>query len=125
MNAKAKHIFDTIPNDQDIRRQPLFGGHGPVWYRGYAQEPDSCEQLRRVLKSFGAKRMVSGHTPQKDAIGQMCGGQYLVIDIGISSAYYRGVGGIEFLEPTEPNGEWETWAVYEDRREKLKAIGQK
>jgi len=125
MNKQMHDIFAEATEPQDIHNYNLFGGDGPVWYRGYAQDPKACKQLRKVLEFYGAKRMISGHTPQQGRIGQMCGGRYLVIDLGISSAYYKGVGGIEFLEPLDIMEEWETWAVYEGRREKLKSVNVK
>ena len=88
-------------------RQDLFPGQapgggtnplGPLWFRGYALEPEArwSEGLAEVLQRFGAKRMVMGHTPQKDGrIGMRFGGRTLFIDTGLSAGYGRHLAALE------------------------------
>lgn len=64
----------------------------PVWTRRYSDDDvteSDCRVLDEVLASTGAKRMVVGHTPQKDGITSACSGKVWRIDVGMS-AHYRG-----------------------------------
>ena len=54
-----------------------------------------CALLTKVLKSLNAKRMVVGHTVQKNGITSACNGKIWRIDVGM--AYFYG-GNIEILE---------------------------
>jgi hypothetical protein len=88
-------------------RQDLFPGQpkgggvdplGPLWFRGYAQGADTeAEQaLDTVLKRFGAKRMVMGHTTSREGrIRQRFGGKALFIDVGLSTGYGRHIAALE------------------------------
>jgi len=88
-------------------RQDLFPGQprgggvdplGPLWFRGYAQGADAqAEQaLDTVLKRFGAKRMVMGHTTSREGrIRQRFGGKALFIDVGLSTGYGRHIAALE------------------------------
>lgn len=63
---------------------------GPMWYRGYLlnDEPLACAELDQALAAMSARRMVVGHTTQKDGrIAARCGGKLLGIDTGISAHY--------------------------------------
>lgn len=65
----------------------LFGGDGPMWYRGYLlnSETEACAEATTVLSKLGVERMVVGHTTQRDGrIRSRCGGTILGIDTGIS-----------------------------------------
>jgi Calcineurin-like phosphoesterase len=68
----------------------LANDDSPVWTRAYGS-PDvgaqTCAMLGRVLQEVGAKRLVVGHTVQKDGISQACGDRLFRIDVGLS-AYY-------------------------------------
>jgi Calcineurin-like phosphoesterase len=88
-------------------RQDLFPGQapgggtnplGPLWFRGYAVDPEErwSPRLAEVLERFGAKRMVMGHTTQKDGrIGMRFGGRTLFIDTGLSTGYGRHLAALE------------------------------
>jgi hypothetical protein len=65
----------------------LFGGDGPMWYRGYLlnDETEACAEATKVLAKLGVDRMVIGHTTQRNGrIRSRCGGTILGIDTGIS-----------------------------------------
>ena len=65
---------------------------GPVWTRRYGSKElgaDDCEVLGRALEGRGAKRMVVGHTVQKEGITSGCEGRVWRVDVGMS-AYYGG-----------------------------------
>lgn len=82
----------------DLWKFELFGVEGPVWYRGWAQDPEKsiCSSVEKVLKQMGAKRMVMGHTPQLEGkILRRCGGRIYVVDIGISTYYGANLGVME------------------------------
>jgi hypothetical protein len=68
----------------------LAAEDAPVWTRAYGEpELDApiCAVLERVLKEVGVKRMVVGHTVQKNGISAACQDKVLRIDVGLS-AYY-------------------------------------
>ncbi|KAJ3081004.1 hypothetical protein HK102_002642 [Quaeritorhiza haematococci] len=83
----------------------LYDPTGPLWYRGYADDPDSfaCPQVQTALHTLKAERMVIGHTVQEDGrIAARCfdynptderesspdlAPRLYLIDVGISRAY--------------------------------------
>jgi len=76
----------------------VLGPEGPLWYRGYVQEPEvlACKELGEALTALGARRMVVGHTTQRNGrILSRCGGQLLAIDTGISAHYGRNLAALE------------------------------
>jgi hypothetical protein len=88
-------------------RQDLFPGNppgggkdaqGPLWFRGYAlgQEESAEQGLDEVLKRFGAKRMVMGHTTDRDGkVRTRFGGKAVFIDTGLSTGYGRHIAALE------------------------------
>jgi hypothetical protein len=88
-------------------RQDLFPGNppgggkdaqGPLWFRGYAlgQEESAERGLDEVLKRFGAKRMVMGHTTDRDGkVRTRFGGKAVFIDTGLSTGYGRHIAALE------------------------------
>jgi hypothetical protein len=84
-----------------------------LWYRGLATEPDDPKggPFAALLARYGAKRFVTGHTPQQNGrINARFGGRAILIDTGMLAAYYKG-------RPTalEIAGDKLT-AIYEDAR---------
>ena len=71
----------------------LYGARGPVWYRGYFNEPriDSAD-LDRLLTQFGVKRIVVGHTAMPGVFSHH-GGRVISVDTEIQ----KGVGGELFI----------------------------
>lgn len=73
---------------------PILGRSGPLWTRELSldSEATACQKLDEVLQTFGAARMVVGHTPQIDGrVHTRCGGRLVLGDTLISAAY-TGVG---------------------------------
>ena len=95
---------ESIINDQ----------HGPLWYRGLLTRAKGADdapaapatgpppprprpraapsieaEIDMVLKAYGAKRIVIGHTPTLSGISVLHGGKLIRIDTGISQ-YYGG-----------------------------------
>ena len=66
---------------------------GPLWYRGLATEPDDPNggPFAAVLAKYGAKRFVTGHTPQQNrSINTRYGGRAILIDTGMLATVYKG-----------------------------------
>ena len=87
---------------------------GALWYRGLATEPDDPNggPFAALLARYGAKRFVTGHTPQQPnyRIASRFGGRAILIDTGMLASYYKGrPSALEIL------GDKLT-AIYEDGR---------
>jgi hypothetical protein len=67
----------------------LVDPEGPVWYRGLAQNPEEAEEpnLEGVLRQYGARRIVIGHTVTDGTVMPRFGGRVIMIDVGMSAAY--------------------------------------
>jgi hypothetical protein len=67
---------------------------GALWYRGLATEPDDPNggPFAALLAKYGAKRFVTGHTPQQHnhSINMRFGGRSVLIDTGMLANYYKG-----------------------------------
>jgi hypothetical protein len=66
---------------------------GPVWFRGYDQwsEEEGSTEVDKILKSFKADHLVTGHTVQKGGrIRPRFGDKVFLIDTGMLSSYYHG-----------------------------------
>jgi hypothetical protein len=70
----------------------LNGDSAPIWSRAYSDGEVSareCEELDRVLSDLEVKRMVVGHTVQKNGITSACSDKVWRIDVGLAK-HYRG-----------------------------------
>lgn len=96
INSKTKEWllggFDPIPP------RAITSEDGPLWTRAYsaATGHDDCKTLDEALKALGAKRMVMGHTPQRNGINPACDGKAWRIDVGMAKFFQS--GRIEVLE---------------------------
>ncbi len=66
---------------------------GPLWYRGYAQQPEDKLKsgLEALLSRLKAKRVVVGHSPTAShRITPRFDNQVFLIDTGMLQAYFRG-----------------------------------
>jgi hypothetical protein len=66
---------------------------GALWYRGLSTEPDDPQggPFAALLQKYGAKRFVTGHTPQQNrSITVRFGGRAVLIDTGMLTSYYKG-----------------------------------
>lgn len=88
INKQAREAFR---NFNDLKGGLLVDSEGPLWYRGLANNEEAAEgpHLEAVLKNFGAKRIVIGHTPTAGTVIPRFGGRVLMIDVGLSAAYGR------------------------------------
>ena len=59
------HPYPGLPHDATVAEQRLYGTDGPLWYRGWALDPEAkaCQEVDDVLQRTGTRRMVMGHTP--------------------------------------------------------------
>lgn len=95
---------------------------GPLWYRGLAIKPGDAppagdedavagksmasqtpalsgeEELDAVLKAYGVRRMVIGHTPILSGIATLYGGKLIRIDTGISAFYGGKLSYLEIID---------------------------
>jgi hypothetical protein len=64
---------------------------GPVWYRGFSEgnETELAPLVDKVLKNFGVRRIVIGHSVTRTAIMPRFGSRVIDIDIGLSRFYGR------------------------------------
>ncbi len=79
--------FLQFPNWLSVRAD------GPLWFRGYDQwtDEEGATQIDKILQSFKANHVVTGHTVQKTGhIRSRFGGKVLLIDTGMLSSYYTG-----------------------------------
>ncbi|TBU33290.1 Metallo-dependent phosphatase-like protein [Dichomitus squalens] len=81
--------YPGLPHDATQAEHRLYGSDGPLWYRGWALDPEQkvCKEVDAVLQKTGTRRMVMGHTPDFQKIVSRCGGKVIIIDTGISHAY--------------------------------------
>jgi hypothetical protein len=69
----------------------LVASDGPLWYRGFSNLPDdAAPQFEALVRHFGARRFVTGHTPQLGGITVRFGGRIVLIDTGMLSTFYKG-----------------------------------
>ena len=103
---EAMENFD--PAVTTILDDPL----GPLWYRGLATEDETeifSQTLDNILKRYGAKRIVVGHTPTGGAVWPRFDQRVVVNDTGIAD-YYGSHKGV--LELTAEGAV----AIYGDKR---------
>ena len=60
-----------------------------VWTRTYGgvETPDVCKLARQVQDRLRVRRIVVGHTVQKDGVTSICDGSVWRIDVGLSAHY--------------------------------------
>ncbi|HUV29700.1 MAG TPA: metallophosphoesterase [Acidobacteriota bacterium] len=90
-------INETVRSGLDLRSSQvafndavgfLFGGEGPLWYRGYHYEMEdsypmaSESQIDSLLSYYGARAVVVGHT-HVDQVSGLRGNRVMAIDIPV------------------------------------------
>ncbi|MEY2854547.1 MAG: hypothetical protein RL030_1679, partial [Pseudomonadota bacterium] len=90
------------PGQQELLRRfsaasenPLLSEDGPNWYRGEAlcNEASEADVLEPMLRQFGVKRLVIGHTPTRNLrVVTRFDGRVTKLDTGMNRAAYRGRG---------------------------------
>jgi hypothetical protein len=88
----------------------LLAGDGPLWYRGYATAADEALQapVAELLDRWKARRIVVGHTVNRDFRIRARFGSVFLIDTGMLAPVYKGMpSALEIRGP-------ETTALYAD-----------
>ncbi|KAI9293526.1 Metallo-dependent phosphatase [Neoconidiobolus thromboides FSU 785] len=114
---KESHEYLLLDSANELSKRAIFTkeADGPLFYRGYANDEENkvCSKLIKALDNLGAKRMVMGHTVQKNnKITTRCNNRAILIDIAISSFYDGGhLGAFEFtdsyMRAVYPNNQFE------------------
>lgn len=80
----------------------LAAEDSPLWSRAYSAAPgrEECALLERTLTSLGAKRLVMGHTVQRNGINAACDEKAWRIDVGMSKFYGGPVQALEIRGDT-------------------------
>lgn len=97
----------------------LSGAQGPLWYRGLANDTLDTPAVDAILDTFGARRIIVGHTVTKTSrITPLHGGRVIAIDTGMLGApfYPAGVAAALVI-----SGDTYT-AVYDGRTEPLDVV---
>ncbi|MET0791708.1 MAG: metallophosphoesterase, partial [Polyangiaceae bacterium] len=88
INREAREWLTGAPSAPAPR--VLTDPEAPIWVRDYSDgTPASakCAELERVLAALSAKRLVVGHTIQKQGINSACADKVWRIDVGLSKFY--------------------------------------
>ncbi|KAF5392212.1 hypothetical protein D9757_001430 [Collybiopsis confluens] len=118
--------YPGLPESATAEEHELYDSNGPLWYRGWAYEPEEkvCVDVEEVLKNTGTRRMIMGHTPDFHNIVSRCNGKIIIIDTGISHAYGGVLSALSvhytltpIIDP-ENTGEQQRWT----EREVVKAV---
>jgi hypothetical protein len=74
----------------------------PVWTRAVGLDPVDCGAVKAALDKLGVKRMVVGHTVQKQGINAACDGSVWRIDVGLAKLYDGPIEVLELAVGAEP-----------------------
>lgn len=57
--------YSGLPADATPAEHSLYADGGPLWYRGWALNPEEvvCSEVDAVLAKIGVRRLIMGHTP--------------------------------------------------------------
>ncbi|KAI0342803.1 Metallo-dependent phosphatase [Trametopsis cervina] len=123
------HPYPGLPQSATAAEQELYATNGPLWYRGWALDPEEkvCGAVDEVLQKTGTRRMIMGHTPNFEKIVSRCGGKIIIIDTGISHAYGGVLSALSVKYSLTPvDGDQKRWkerevvsAVYPDHQDVL------
>lgn len=95
LNLTAAQINQTIRHElEHPHRLPpglCSNTDGPLWYRGFAEgdEAELAAHVTRVLRIYGVRRIVIGHSVTRTAILPRFGTRIVNIDLGLSRIYKR------------------------------------
>ena len=112
----TREFVDRLQFVLEIGKSSLLAADGPLWFRGFAQWPDSEEaQAVALTQRLGVARFVTGHTPLPDGrIRARFGNRFFLIDTGMLTTYVKG-GRASALELQGGR----ITAIYPDAREVL------
>jgi hypothetical protein len=86
INAAAKRYLEE---SDPVPPKILTAEDSPLWTRAYSAAPgrEECADLEKALSALGAKRLVMGHTVQRNGINPACNEKAWRIDVGMSHFY--------------------------------------
>jgi calcineurin-like phosphoesterase family protein len=93
--------LDTMKRLNDITTGPLFAPNSPLWYRGYALEPEAKLQpgFNTMMKRLKAQYLVAAHTVNtKFNITPHLDNHVFLIDTGMLTPYFGGRGSALIIE---------------------------
>jgi len=99
-NLMRNYLSGNKKLEKNKAFQELFLNNNSIlWTRRFSEDKIDCSDLKKSLKSLGAKHMVIGHTPQEN-INNKCNGAIWRIDTGMSRAFGKRMGSerIQILE---------------------------
>ena len=88
----TRQFLEQLQWVANIGTSSLLNPIGPLWYRGFAQLPDTDEAtIVSVLQRFGATRAVTAHTPMLPGkITSRFGNRIFLIDTGMLTSRFKG-----------------------------------
>lgn len=101
-NLLKKYLINKLNNNEEDDFKKIYGKDGLIWYRDFVKNNslESCEDLDKSLKNLKGKRMIVGHTVQKN-IKKKCerfNRNLWAIDVGLSRAFRSSNIICEYLE---------------------------
>lgn len=84
----------------DVGGTHLFHPNGILWFRGYSTWTDAegGPKITALLRRYRVKRLVTGHTVQRDGIRERFNGGLYLIDTGLLGGRYYPAGRASALE---------------------------
>jgi hypothetical protein len=88
----TREFVESLQSLLEVGKWSAFSPDGPLWFRGFAQWPDTNEpQVVELLKRMGVRRFVTAHTPLLPGrIKARFGNRIFLIDTGMLSTYFKG-----------------------------------
>jgi hypothetical protein len=88
----TRQFLEQLQWVANIGTSSLLNPNGPLWYRGFAQLPDTDEAtIVSILQRFGATRAVTAHTPMLPGkITSRFANRIFLIDTGMLSSRFKG-----------------------------------
>jgi len=87
----TRELVEELRAATQIVQSSLLHADGPLWFRGFAVDPDSDgAKVAALLERFHAARFVTGHTPMVKGITSRFDNRVFLIDTGMLSSYYTG-----------------------------------
>ena len=116
----TREFVDRLRFVLEIGKTSLLEAQGPMWFRGFAQWPDTEEPKAAALaQRLGVARFVTGHTPLAPGrIQARFGNRVFLIDTGMLSSVYKD-GRASALELQDGRAT----AIYTDGRQVLVPSG--
>lgn len=82
-------VRDSLENSGNVENTILRHEEGPLWYRGFARNPEDEEviHLEEVLTKHGVEHIFMGHTVTGGVILPRFDGKAVLVDVGLSNYY--------------------------------------